>query len=102
MNRTPIQYINRDSPRVTIVMQWGNVAPQGEILLYVRRVGDPAEFAVYPPIAVSGSELLFQFDDLLFIRKQGRYEGRLVIGASNYGSVQLEYSDPTRILSVEK
>lgn len=101
MNRTPIKTITRDSPRITILMQWADIPPQGEILLYMKRVGEPADFAVYPPLEVKGSELTFMFDDLLFIKKQGRYEGRLVIGAGEYGRIQVEYTDITHILGVE-
>lgn len=101
MNRTPIKVISRDNPRIIIVMQWSDIPPPGEILLYMKRMGEPAEFAAYPPLQVKGSELTFQFDDLLFIKKQGRYEGRLVIGAGEYGRIQVQYSDPTHILTVE-
>lgn len=102
MIRTPIIKVSRDSPRLTITMRWADNPPQGQILLYMKRIGEPAEFAAYPPLAVNGSELLFQFDDLLFVKLQGRYEGRLVIGAAEYGRVQVEYTDTTQILTVEK
>lgn len=102
MNRSPIHTISRDSPRIKVILHWADVRPAGEILLYMRRVGEPAEFAAYPPLAVSGGELTFMFDDLLFVKKQGRYEGRLVVGAGEYGRVQVEYADTTFILGVEK
>lgn len=102
MNRKPIHTISRDNPRITIVIHWGDVPPKGEILLYMRRVGEPAEFAVYPPLTENGGELTFQFDELLFVKKQGRYEGRLVIGAGEFGRIQVEYADTTYILGVHK
>lgn len=88
-------------PRVTVTMGWGCDAPEGEIALYMKRVGDPTEFASYPPISVEGSKLLFQFDDLLFTREQGRYEGRLVVGAREYARLQFEYRDTVSVIAVE-
>lgn len=102
MNKTPIVHVSRDSPRITVTMKWSDIQPQGQILLYMKRVGERAEFAAYPPLGVNGSELLFEFDDLLFVKKQGRYEGRLMIGPTDYGRVQVQYEDNTRILAVEK
>lgn len=89
------------SPRITITMGWGCDVPAGQIGLYMKRMGSPAEFAVYPPTDISGSVLTFQFDDLLFTQEQGRYEGRLVVGDRTIRSLQFEYYDPDTVLSVE-
>lgn len=95
------QKINRESPRVQVTMDWGSGRPDGLITLFVRRVGDPQDFAAYPPIEENGGNLLFQFDELLFVRPQGRYAGRLVVGATEYAEVELEYRDTVRVLAVE-
>lgn len=95
------QIINRRSPRVRLTMEWGSSRPLGLIGLYMRRVGDPEEFAVYTPIQEDGAELLFQFDELLFVRPQGRYVGRLLVGATYYASIQIEYRDAVHVLAVE-
>lgn len=93
--------ISRCEPRVTITMSWGCDAPPGQINLYMKRVGDPAEFAVYPPIDIRGSVLTFQFDELLFQKLQGRYEGRLVVGVQEYSRLHFEYRDEVKVLDVE-
>lgn len=102
MNKTPIVSITRDSPQLQTVMQWGSQKPPGEILLRVRRVGDRADFAMYPPLQEKGSVLLFQFDELLFQQKQGRFQGRLFIGPEYFGEIQFEYSDTASLVTVEK
>lgn len=89
------------SPRVAITMGWGCDVPQGEIALYMKRVGDLAEFAMYPPIEVAGNVLTFEFDDLLFTKLQGRYAGRLVVGAQEYANLHFEYRDTATVIGVE-
>lgn len=93
--------INRENPRLRVVMDWGSSRPLGMIALFVRRVGDVADFAAYPPIEENGSELLFQFDELLFVRRQGRYVGRLLVGATHFVDIELEYRDRVQVLAVE-
>lgn len=93
--------ISRCEPRITITMSWGCDAPPGEINLYMKRVGEPQEFAVYPPIDMQGGILTFQFDELLFQKLQGRYEGRLVVGARTYSTLHFEYRDVVKVLDVE-
>lgn len=93
--------ISSCAPRVQVTMGWGCDAPQGSINLYMKRVGEPAEFAAYPPISVEGSVLLFQFDDLLFTQAAGRYEGRLVVGAREYRKLHFELVKEDSVLSVE-
>lgn len=92
--------ISRCAPRVKVTMGWGCDEPLGSITMYMKRVGEPAEFAAYPPISVEGSELLFQFDELLFSRLPGRYEGRLTVGAREYKRLHFEMVHDDKILSV--
>jgi hypothetical protein len=93
--------ISRCEPRITITMSWGCDAPLGAINLYMKRVGEPQDFAVYPPIDIRGSVLTFQFDELLFQKLQGRYEGRLVVGTQEYKRLHFEYRDNVEVLNVE-
>ena len=92
--------ISRCEPRITVTMGWGCDPPMGQMALYMSRVGDPVEFAMYPPIDVQGSILTFEFDELLFMRPQGRYAGRLVVGAQEYANLHFEYRDVTKVLAV--
>lgn len=101
MNRLGIVRISKARPRVKITVRWGFGEPQGEILLFLRRAGDNLEFAAYPPLEVNGGELLFQFDDMLFARKYGRYEGRFTVGGRTRTTIHLEYVDDERIISAE-
>lgn len=93
--------ISRCAPRIMVTMGWGCDVPQGEIGLYMKRTGEPVEFAVYSPIEIEGSQLTFQFDDLLFSKKKGVYEGRLMVGATQRGKLHFMYTDDTQVLGVE-
>lgn len=93
-------HISRCKPRVTVTMGWGCDAPQGEIGLYMKRVGEPVEFAVYAPIEIMGSQLTFQFDELLFTKKQGIYEGRLMVGADTRAKLHFAYRDEDTVVEV--
>lgn len=97
--RPPI--INRDAPRVQVSVDWGTGRPAGDIVLLMRRVGDPENFAAYAPIEEYGGNITFQFDELLFVRPQGRYRGTLVVGALEYTQIDVEYSDKIKVVSVE-
>lgn len=92
--------IGRCSPRVSINMAHGCDGVIGEVALFMKRVGEPDEFAVYAPLELTGTLMLFQFDDLLFDRAEGRYEGRLSIAGIDRGVFQFEYRE-TVIASVE-
>lgn len=92
--------VNRANPRISVTMDFGTEGQRGTIEMYVRRVGEPAEFAVYEPIEVTGSVALFQFDELLFTKQQGRYEGRLVVGADGYGCFHFIYDDAHGIVNI--
>jgi hypothetical protein len=96
-----IPVISRESPRIRMTVDWGEGRPLGAIGLYVKRIGEPQEFAVYPPLDEKGGILEFQFDELLFVKKKGRFLGDLKIGANSYGKVELEYRDDIKILNVE-
>lgn len=89
------------NPRVQVTMTWGCSAPLGQIAMYMRRVGEPGEFAAYPPIDIQGDVLTFQFDDLLFNKEQGRYRGRIVVGAKDFGVVDFDYLNQSAIVAVE-
>lgn len=89
-------------PRIVITLGWGCDAPMGQIALYMKRLGEPAEFVAYPPIEILGGKLTFQFDDLLWTHGQGRYEGRLMVGDREIKKLQFEYYDPSNVLAVEK
>lgn len=69
--------------------------------MYVKRVGEPTEFAAYPPLEIKGDQLLFEFDELLFSKDTGRYAGRLTIGGEDYSTVYLEYVRPYGVTAVE-
>lgn len=97
-----ILHVDQNSPRIKVVMKWGAGEPAGEILLYLKRAGDAAEFAVYTPIEVLGSSVTFQFDDILWVQKQGRYVGRLNIAGLDYGLLDIEWTNTTEILLTEK
>lgn len=101
MNRLGVIRISKCAPRVTITMQWNCEEPVGDIALYMRRVGEPMEFAAYPPIQVNGGQMLFQFDDLLFSKEPGRYEGRLKVAGQEYTSIQFEYYNSYKLVSAE-
>lgn len=101
MNRLGVVRISRARPRIKLTIQWGFDEPQGQILLFMKRVGDQLEFAAYPPIEVNGGEVLFEFDDMLFARKYGRYEGRFTVGGVDRTRIHLEYVSDEKILSAE-
>ena len=89
------------NPRIKITLGWGCNTDAGLINLYMRRAGSPADFAVYPPLSVNGGELVFQFDDLLWVQAQGRFEGKLIIGAREIRRLQFEYRTVTDVISME-
>lgn len=93
--------VNRASPRLVVTVHFGTQGQQGTMELYVQRVGEPAEFAVYEPIQVTGGTAIFQFDELLFTKEQGRFEGRLVVGVEPFGCFQFVYDDPHGIQKIE-
>lgn len=95
---TPI--VNRANPRLMLHIDWGSDRPMGLMGLYVRRIGEPTDFAVYAPVDERGGEILFQFDELLFVRAQGVYEGRLMVGANQYAVVRFAYRDDVRVVYV--
>ncbi len=90
--------VNRASPRIEIVIAWGANQPPGQMLLYIRRAGLAAEFAVYSPLEIQGGRAIFQFDDLLFSHPYGRYEGRLVVGVTDVALLDIDYRDTAQIL----
>jgi hypothetical protein len=93
--------ISRCEPRIKVTMKWGCDVPQGQIALYMKRVGEPVEFASYAPIDIQGSQLTFQFDELLFSKKQGRYEGRLMVGVDLKATLHFEYRDNSSVMEVQ-
>lgn len=102
MNRLGVIRISKCAPRVTVTMQWDcEGQPLGAIALYMRRVGEPMEFAAYPPIQVTGGQMLFQFDDLLFSKEPGRYEGRLKVAGQEYATIHFEYYNSYKLVSAE-
>ncbi len=72
--------VSRCDPRLTVSVT-GCDAPSGQALIYLKRAGSMAEFAVYEPIETVEGSYTFDFDELLFMQPPGRFEGRLVIGA---------------------
>lgn len=94
-------YVTPSQPRLRISVLWGDSPPLGEIQLYVRRVGQPAPFAVYAPIDESAGQLTFQFDALMFIHAPGRYEGRLVKGVTDIALIEFDYRDTVQIVKVD-
>ncbi len=97
----PCAIITYESPRVTVTMTWGSIVPEGEYRLFMRRVGEIEEFAYYPAIQVAGGEITFQFDNLLFSKGTGRYEGRLVVNLQEYVRMQFDYQASNKLVSVE-
>lgn len=93
--------ITKCSPRLRVVVDWGCTPPEGITEMYVRRVGDAVEFAAYPPLEVDGGEILFEFDDLLFSRAVGLYEGRILIGGVVKTVIQFWYTDRVIVRRVE-
>lgn len=96
-----ITRINRAEPRIQLTVDWGSSQPLGAILLHMKRVGDVQDFAIYAPLEVAGSNLTFQFDELLFSKKQGRYKGKLLAGITKIADVYLEYRDIPALLDSE-
>lgn len=89
--------ISRKRPKIRVQIG-GTCGPIGqedqETLLYLSRVGSSeGEFAAYPPIEVNGQYYTFQFDDLLFDRKGGRYKGRLVVNGEACTTISLQYEE---------
>lgn len=91
--------VNRKKPRLEITINWDGQQPLGQSFLFVSRVGGP-EFAVYEPIEVQGGNYVFQFDDLLFAHREGRYMGRFVVGVVDYAMIEFDYFTHAEILEV--
>lgn len=88
------------SPRITIMLSWGCDTPDGQILLYMKRAGDASEFAAYPPVAIDGSLLTFEFDELMWVQPYGRFVGRLVVGTQEIQCLNFEYSGDVTLVGV--
>lgn len=101
MQFSPVSKVNRNSPRIYVTMQWADSEPEGEITLWVKRVGDTEEFAYYPALEVWGGRVTFQFDELLFSKLPGRYVGRLLVAGNYKATVEIEYVSADKLLSVE-
>lgn len=98
--------VSRYRPRIKIrISGMCGVSPTGEeeTLLYLARVGEAeGEFAAYAPIERSGEYLTFQFDELLFVKKSGRYTGRLVVDGNDCTTIRLQYENNNcGVVSVE-
>lgn len=96
-----ILHVDQLHPRIVVTMKWGAGQPAGEILLYMKRAGDAAEFAVFTPIQVAGWNVTFQFDDILWVQPQGRYVGRLTVGDLTMAVLDIEWTDKTVMLNAE-
>lgn len=97
----PCVQVTQQAPRIKLAMAWANGVPVGEVRLYVRRIGETDEFAYYPALEVTGGEVLFQVDALLFAKGVGRYEGRLVVSNVEYAKIQIDYRNTDKFVSVE-
>lgn len=93
--------INRAEPRIQMTLDACGAIPIGIANLYMRRVGDEQDFAIYAPIEISGTTYVFQFDELLFSKLQGRYKGRLLIGVVEAATIYLEYRDTLKVVDLE-
>lgn len=96
----PVPVVTRENPRITVTMQWAE-QPEGEISLWMRRVGDPVEFAYYPALQVWGNQVMFQFDELLFVKQPGRYLGRLLLAGNHIADIEVQYEATTKVVDVE-
>lgn len=77
----PYPVVSEANPILTVYvkgMELADVSSVGETALYIKRIGDLAEYAKYYPFEERKNQLTFAFDDVLFDRPGGRYEGRLV------------------------
>lgn len=97
----PCVVVTQLAPRIKLAMAWANGVPDGEVRLYVRRIGEVDEFAYYPALEVAGGELTFQVDNLLFAKGIGRYEARLVVSNIEYTKIQIDYRNTDKFVSVE-
>lgn len=96
----PVAIVTREAPRIYVNMEWEET-PEGEISLWMKRAGDPTEFAYYPALEVWGNRLTFQFDDILFSKPPGRYVCRLLVAGVHKANVEIEYRSTTKVVSVE-
>ena len=101
MRTLPCAKISRCAPRAVVNVNWGCEGPDGEIVMYVKRVGEPDEFAYYPALEVAGGKVVFQFDELLFSKPVGRFQGRILVAGALMGTVQLEYVSDKAIIDAE-
>lgn len=97
----PCVVVTQLAPRIKLAMAWATGVPDGELRLYVRRMGEVDEFAYYPALEVAGGEITFQVDSLLFYKGVGRYEGRLVVNNVEYAKIQIDYRNVDKFVSVE-
>lgn len=96
----PVAIIDRNNPRIHVYMQWAE-PPEGEITLWVKRVGDTTEFAYYPALEVWGNRVTFQFDELIFSREPGRFSGRLLVAGNEKATIEFQYVAANVVLNVE-
>lgn len=92
--------ITRQHPRLYVNVEWA-AEPEGEVSLWVRRVGDAEEFAYYPALEVWGGRVMFQFDELLFAKLPGRYVGRMLVAGNEVLTVEFDYVYADKLVSVE-
>lgn len=86
-----IGLVSTTAPRLSVQAVPRSDVVLADVLLLIRRVGDPADFASYAPISVVGSVLVFQFDALLFDGLYGRYAGTLSYLGTPYASLQFQF-----------
>lgn len=96
----PVPVITKDSPSIYVYMEWAE-PPEGEISLWMKRVGDVEEFAYYPALEVWGNRITFMFDELLLSKAPGRYVGRLLVAGVHKADVYVQYVSATKVLSAE-
>lgn len=90
----PYPIITPTSPILTLHvknMDLADVLSVGETALYIKRTGDYAEYAKYYPFEERGNRLSFAFDNVLFARPTGRFEGRLVYKGVTLETTQFIY-----------
>jgi hypothetical protein len=100
MQFVPVPKVDRNNPRIYVNMQWAE-EPAGVITLWVRRMGEPDEFAYYPALEVWGGRITFQFDELVFEKLPGRFKGRLLVAGIHKADIEFDYVSADKVLSVE-
>ena len=94
-------YVSKCAPRIIVQARWGCERPPGEIAMYVARVGDPGPFAAYTPLEESGEFLTFELDDLMFMRRAGRFEGDVHVGGMYFFTVNIQYENGVTFVKAE-